>query len=145
MPAAYPSLDAFLAAGRGALARGPVGLLFCEDGLEAESSLSHLLRIGFRTVLVLGPAGQGLPGGEERAIPVGFEDRGPEAVARAVSVSFSSCGVSWIEVTPSEFVCSSSGWPETTIRVRAGRPSAVTACMVYFSPAFLASARMLLP
>jgi hypothetical protein len=49
----FPSLDAFLSAGRDALLKGPVGLIFAEDGVELETTIRHHLDLGFRKLIVL--------------------------------------------------------------------------------------------
>lgn len=51
----YASLDAFLAEGTAALAKGPVALILVEDLVEAESTIRHHLKAGFRSVLVFAP------------------------------------------------------------------------------------------
>lgn len=50
----HPSLDAFLARSRAALAEGPVAIIFAEDAVEIASTLRHHLDAGFPTVLMLG-------------------------------------------------------------------------------------------
>ena len=57
----YASLDAFLAEGTAALAKGPVALILVEDLVEAESTIRHHLKAGFRTVLVFAPERLVLP------------------------------------------------------------------------------------
>lgn len=47
----YPSLDAFLTAGRAALVKGPIALIFLEDDVEITSTLRHALTRGFRSVI----------------------------------------------------------------------------------------------
>ncbi len=48
----HDSLGAFLARGRAALARGPVGLVLAEDAVEIGSTLRHHLDAGFRALVV---------------------------------------------------------------------------------------------
>ncbi|RWR46510.1 hypothetical protein EOW65_13965 [Sinirhodobacter ferrireducens] len=64
----YASLDAFLAEGTAALAKGPVALILVEDLVEAESTIRHHLKAGFRSVLVFAPDRLVLP--EELAAKV---------------------------------------------------------------------------
>jgi len=64
----YASLDAFLAEGTAALAKGPVALILIEDLVEAESTIRHHLKAGFRSVLVFAPERLVLP--EELAAKV---------------------------------------------------------------------------
>jgi hypothetical protein len=56
-PMNAPTLSEFLAAQGGALARGPVAMIFAEDETELDSTLRHHLDLGFRTVLLLAPDG----------------------------------------------------------------------------------------
>lgn len=57
----FASLDDFLRRGTDLLAKGPVALLFIEDGTEIASSLAHLRDAGFRQILALTPLGLDLP------------------------------------------------------------------------------------
>lgn len=57
----YSSLDDFLKQGQGALARGPVALIFAEDGVELGSTLHHHLQRGFKSVVVFSAAHLTLP------------------------------------------------------------------------------------
>lgn len=52
----FSGLEDFLARGRAALARGPVALIFAEDGVELTSTVTHHLRLGFRKLVLLKPA-----------------------------------------------------------------------------------------
>ena len=49
----FDSLDSFLTAGRGALAKGPVGLILVEDAVEVDTTIRHHLDLGFRKLIVL--------------------------------------------------------------------------------------------
>ena len=64
----YASLDAFLTEGRGALAKGPVGLILVEDLVEVESTIRHHLKAGFHALLVLAPDELRLPPDLEGAV-----------------------------------------------------------------------------
>lgn len=57
----YSSLDDFLRRGRGALAKGPVAMIFVEDETEIGSTIRHHLDCGFKSVLVLMPDAFALP------------------------------------------------------------------------------------
>ncbi len=52
----YESLDHFLKTGQGALAKGPVALIFAEDDVELDSTLRHHLTQGFKSVIAFMPA-----------------------------------------------------------------------------------------
>lgn len=49
----FPSVAAYLAAGTPMRAKGPVALVFAEDQVEVDSTLSHALKAGFREVVLL--------------------------------------------------------------------------------------------
>jgi hypothetical protein len=51
----YTSLDDFLTRGSGALAKGPVALIFVEDEIEVDSTVRHHLDEGFKAVVVFMP------------------------------------------------------------------------------------------
>ncbi|MGF6862402.1 hypothetical protein ABIE69_002990 [Rhodobacteraceae bacterium MBR-64] len=51
----YSGLEDFLRNGRAVLARGPVALIFADDGVEVDSTLRHCLRIGFRATVFFAP------------------------------------------------------------------------------------------
>ncbi|PTX54729.1 hypothetical protein C8N43_3549 [Litoreibacter ponti] len=53
----HASLSSFLASAPAALSpKGPFALLFVEDAAEVDSTISHLMKMGFREVLVFGGA-----------------------------------------------------------------------------------------
>lgn len=51
----YDGLDGFLDRGRGALAKGPVALIFAEDAIEVASTLRHHQASGFRQIVLFAP------------------------------------------------------------------------------------------
>ncbi|WP_305970766.1 MULTISPECIES: hypothetical protein [unclassified Mameliella] len=50
----YKDIDHFLSRGAGALQRGPVALIFAEDGVELDTTLRHHRHCGFRSVILFG-------------------------------------------------------------------------------------------
>lgn len=58
---AYSNLQQFIAKGRGALAEGPVALIFAEDCVEITSTVLHHQRAGFRAVILFAPEDLPLP------------------------------------------------------------------------------------
>lgn len=56
-----PSLDAFLAQHKAALAKGPIALIFVEDASEVATTLRHHMSLGFQQVLAFMPPGIALP------------------------------------------------------------------------------------
>ncbi|MCL4188812.1 MAG: hypothetical protein KJZ85_14490 [Rhodobacteraceae bacterium] len=82
----YADLDDLLARGRAALARGPVALIFSEDGIELASTLAHHRRLGFRTVVLFAPLRLRLEGpAAEGILRVGLDTSVPGAVFAAVN------------------------------------------------------------
>ncbi|KAJ55949.1 hypothetical protein ACMU_09290 [Actibacterium mucosum KCTC 23349] len=57
----YRDLKHFLKDGVGALAKGPIAVIFVEDEIEIDTSVRHHLHLGFRAVLVLAPPELALP------------------------------------------------------------------------------------
>lgn len=48
----YSSLGQFIDRGKAALAKGPVALIFAEDGVELDSTVQHHRRLGFKDILL---------------------------------------------------------------------------------------------
>lgn len=57
----FASLDDFVTKGRAHLARGPVALVFIEDDVEIASTLLHLSRAGFRSIVAFAPEPIAIP------------------------------------------------------------------------------------
>ncbi len=51
----YDNLGDFLTGGAGALAKGPIALIFAEDRTELATTLQHHVKLGFATVVLLTP------------------------------------------------------------------------------------------
>ena len=64
----YSSLDAFLAEGKTALAKGPVALVLVEDDVETDSTLRHHLDLRFRQVVAFMPPAFDLAPDVEEAV-----------------------------------------------------------------------------
>lgn len=80
----HPSLEDFLARGRDALARGPVGLVLAEDGVELASTIRHHLDAGFRRLVVFADAHVEVPAGE-RLVAVTCDLAAEGAMTRVVN------------------------------------------------------------
>ena len=61
----HNSLAAYIASLRETPAKGPVAAVFAEDAAEIDGTLAHVLKLGFREVLLLAP--EGLAAGAEMA------------------------------------------------------------------------------
>lgn len=86
MSQTFPSLDTFLSAGRAALARGPVALVFVEDEVEIDSTLRHNLDRGFAAVLAFMPRAFALAEDvAARVHRIGFEVGPQAAVFEAIN------------------------------------------------------------
>lgn len=57
----YSDLKHFLRDGADALAKGPVAVIFVEDGIEVDTSIRHHMNLGFQAILVLAPPELDLP------------------------------------------------------------------------------------
>ena len=80
------TLGEFIRTGAGALAAGPVALIFAEDEVELPSTLRHHLAAGFRTVVAFLPDGVDLPAEfAGSVIPVRHDTRAENAVPDAVN------------------------------------------------------------
>lgn len=74
----HSSLDAFLRQGTGALAKGPVAMIFVEDRAEIATTLRHHLQCGFKSVLVFIPDAFDLPRDVEAKVQRIPFDCGPQ-------------------------------------------------------------------
>ncbi|WP_120634515.1 hypothetical protein [Ruegeria sp. EL01] len=52
----YETLDHFLRTGQGALAKGPIAMVFAEDETELDGTLRHHLNLGFKSLIAFMPA-----------------------------------------------------------------------------------------
>lgn len=93
----YSSLADFLALGRAALARGPVGLIFVEDLAEIESTISYHLKAGFRTLVVFAPAEIAIsPEAEALVHRVDYSLIPDHALERAVNAVIEAAPGQWL-------------------------------------------------
>ena len=82
----YPSLDAFLTDPKTAQIKGPVAMIFVEDLVEVESTITHHLKAGFRPVVVFAPSALALPEAISAQIHrVHYDLYAPKAMTRAVN------------------------------------------------------------
>lgn len=70
----YPSLSDLLAQKHAVLGRGPLALVMAEDDAALDSTLLHLLKAGFREIILLSPAGLSLPSDLKSGIHVVTHD-----------------------------------------------------------------------
>ncbi|GHF36423.1 hypothetical protein [Seohaeicola zhoushanensis] len=93
----HPSLDAFLAGQAGALAKGPVALVFVEDEVEVETTLRHHLDCGFRSVLALMPDAFALAEDVAKRVQrISFETTQPDALFEAVNRVIEAAPGAWL-------------------------------------------------
>jgi hypothetical protein len=57
----YGSLEEFVREAGAVIGAGPAALIFVEDGVEVERTIRHHMALGFRAVVVFGPAAFQLP------------------------------------------------------------------------------------
>ncbi|MEX1662906.1 hypothetical protein AB4874_14805 [Thioclava sp. 15-R06ZXC-3] len=86
----HNSLAGFLSTQRSALAKGPVGIILAEDGVELESTLRHHIGLGFPVLLVLGSAALDLPDdlagdAKVKIHRIDFDLHRPEALSSAIN------------------------------------------------------------
>lgn len=88
----YNDLEHFLKKGTDALRKGPIAVIFVEDLVEVDTTIRHHQFLGFREILVLGPAEIALPDSVEkgiRRIPynTGVKDATTEAINRLIEAA----------------------------------------------------------
>lgn len=83
----YLSIDAFLTDAKPATFKGPVAMIFVEDLVEVESTISHHLKAGFAPVIVFAPKALELPPDISAKIHrISYDLYAPLAVTRAVNL-----------------------------------------------------------
>jgi hypothetical protein len=93
----YASLDEFLRTAGAVLGAGPAALIFVEDNVEVERTIRHHAGLGFRRVVVFGPADFAMP--EDLAGAAHFVpwEMGPdEATERAVNRVIEAAPGAWL-------------------------------------------------
>lgn len=82
----YDSLDHFLSTGKTALAKGPVAMIFAEDPVEVDSTLTHHLGLGFKSVLLFATGEVDLPEALEAQIHhISYPTRTANMLTQAVN------------------------------------------------------------
>jgi hypothetical protein len=82
----FDSLDDLRAKGRDLLAKGPHCLIFCEDGVEVDSTIRHHLAQGFRRVIVMAAEAVAIdPELEPKVIRVDYAPAADAALETAVN------------------------------------------------------------
>jgi hypothetical protein len=91
----YTSVEDFLSRGRALLAKGPVALIFAEDGCELASTIAHHRKLGFATILLFAP--RHLDTEAEGVTRLGWDPAEAGAVARAVTaVAGAAPAATWV-------------------------------------------------
>ena len=81
----FDSLENFLARGTERLRAGPVALIFVEDAEEIDSTLTHHLRLGFRSLLAFLPEGLDLTHPDPRVTTIRLPTRAENIVPTTVN------------------------------------------------------------
>lgn len=82
----FDSLEDLRAKGRDLLAKGPVCLIFCEDGVEVDTTIRHHLAQGFRRVIVMAADAVAIdPELAPKVIRVGYAPAADAALETAVN------------------------------------------------------------
>ena len=93
----YGSLEEFARAAGGVIGTGPAALIFVEDGVEVERTIRHHMGLGFRAVVVFGPAAFQLPAELAGAVPYVPWDMGQDAATEtAVNRVIEACPGAWL-------------------------------------------------
>ena len=81
----FDDLAALKRAGPDALGKGPVALIFAEDGVALNETIRHHLEIGFARVVLFAPPGLEPPTGDARVLTVRYPTTESDAVPNAVN------------------------------------------------------------
>ncbi|SIO55394.1 hypothetical protein SAMN05444722_3493 [Rhodovulum sp. ES.010] len=93
----YEGLADFVKRGRGALAAGPVALIFAEDEVEVESTIRHHAGLGFRAIVLFAPEALALAGeAAELVHRVDWDTRAEGAVTAAVNAVIGAAPGVWL-------------------------------------------------
>ena len=93
------SLDAFRDA-QDIVLTGPVALLLCEDSVEIDSTVAHMVARGFRTLVIMAAPSLRLPrvAAPVTAIRVGWRNDRPDAVTAAVNTAIDKAPGQWMHM-----------------------------------------------
>lgn len=87
----YSGIGDFVARGAAALAKGPVALVFAEDGVELVSTVVHHRQAGFRAVVLFAPDDLALPEELQGSVPtVAYDTLAEGAVPSAVTAAIAA-------------------------------------------------------
>ncbi len=93
----HASLSALLDRKAGDLAKGPLALIMAEDEVEVASTLAHLLKSGFRDVVLLAPEGIAVPTEHEDRVQIVTHDVFAEAaLPGAVNALMDQVAGAWV-------------------------------------------------
>jgi hypothetical protein len=93
----HPSLTALLDRQRANFGKGPLAIVLAEDDVEIGSTLDHLLRTGFRDVVLLAPEGVAVSVDHEARVHVVTHDVHAEgAMVNAVNLAIARLPGAWL-------------------------------------------------
>ncbi|MDP2740160.1 MAG: hypothetical protein Q8O82_15990 [Pseudorhodobacter sp.] len=93
----YGGITQFLADGSTALARGPVAIVLAEDAVEVDSTLRHLLDLGFKDIVLLADDEIALPAEiEARIHRMGWNAQADDALPEVVNRIIAAAPGLWI-------------------------------------------------
>lgn len=93
----HSNLPALLSARSADLAKGPLAIVMAEDDVEIDSTLAHLLAIGFRDVVLLAPEGIEVTAEHEARVHIVTHDVHAEAaLPEAVNMAIDQLPDTWI-------------------------------------------------
>jgi hypothetical protein len=95
----HASLDALLDQKAASLRKGPLAVVMAEDAVEVDSTLAHLLAIGFRDVVLLAPEGIAvLPAHEDRVEIVRHDVFAEDALPHAANAMMDRVTGAWLHL-----------------------------------------------
>ncbi|SLN13884.1 hypothetical protein ROJ8625_00428 [Roseivivax jejudonensis] len=93
----YTGLEAFLAEGKSALAKGPVALVFAEDAVEIDTTIRHHQQSGFAAVVVfVAPVFDIAPDVADTVHRVDYDPTAEDAVPAAVNAVIAAAPGVWL-------------------------------------------------
>ncbi|MBK5934430.1 hypothetical protein C8N32_11058 [Rhodovulum imhoffii] len=93
----FSGLGDFLNRAKPLLAKGPVALIFAEDGTEVESTVQHHLNLGFRQVFLFAPPSVRLPhsSSQPNLHRVTYDTRAEAALTHAINRTCAAAPGTW--------------------------------------------------
>lgn len=93
----YSNLKKFMATGKAAIAKGPIGMIFVEDQIEIDTTIRHHLVSGFTQLLIFMPEAFDLPEDiAEQIVRIDFDLTAGDSFADAVNQVIEAAPGQWL-------------------------------------------------